>query len=61
MHTSPLTSHSSVKSEHVLRPDLHFPQQPPGLYPDKMDLQDQDSHLYGSLGKPLFIHANIYS
>ena len=35
----------SVKSEHLLRP------QAPGIYPDKLDLQDQDSHLYGPLGQ----------
>ena len=40
-----ITSQSQVKSEHV----LNFPHQPPGLYPDKLDLQD-DPHLYGALG-----------
>ena len=40
-----LNSQASVKSEHV----LNFPHQPPGLYPDKLELQESDS-LYGPLG-----------
>ena len=42
----------SVKSEHLLR-------QTPGLYPDKLDLQDQDSHLYGPIGQ-LVIRLVLY-
>ena len=41
----------SVKSEHLLR-------QTPGLYPDKLDLQDQDSHLYGPIGQ--LVKSDLY-
>ena len=44
----------SVKSEHLLR-------SAPGIYPDKLDLQDQDSHLYGPLGQFYKILQPVHS